>query len=58
MPHLTRTQVSRVLRELLPQRTWTHEDLLGWLEVTQQQNERSKQSHIKRRLNKLHNPSL
>ena len=58
MPQLTRPQVSRVLRELLPQRVWTDEDLLRWLAETQQRNERVKQSHIKRRLNKLNNPSL
>ena len=58
MPQLTRPQVSRVLRELLPQRVWTDEDLLHWLAETQQRNERAKQSHIKRRLNKLNNPSL
>jgi hypothetical protein len=58
MPQLTRQQISRVLRELLPQRVWTDEDLLRWLEETQQRNERAKQSHIKRRLNKLNNPSL
>lgn len=58
MPQLTRPQVSRVLRELLPQRVWTDEDLLRWLKDTQQRNERAKQSHIKRRLNKLNNPSL
>ena len=34
MPHITRPQVSRVLRELLPHRTWTQEDLLRWLRAT------------------------
>jgi len=47
-----------VLRELLPQRVWKDEDLLRWLAETQQRNERAKQSRIKRRLNKSHDPSL
>jgi hypothetical protein len=52
MPQLTRPQVSRVLREVLPQRTWTPEELLRWLVVTQERNARAKRSHIKRRLRK------
>src|SRR5919198_1131747 len=51
-PHLTRPQVSRVLREVLPQRTWTQEELLLWLSATQERNARAKRSHIKRRLRK------
>ena len=50
MPQLTRPQVSRVLREVLPQRTWTQEELLHWLLATQERNARAKRSHIKRRL--------
>ena len=52
MPQITRPQISRVLRALLPQRTWTGEDLLQWLVTTQERNERAKQSHSKRRLHK------
>ena len=50
MPQITRPQVSRVLRQLLPQRTWTLEDLAYWLADTQKRNERAKRSHAKRRL--------
>lgn len=49
MPGLTRPQVSRVLRELLPKRVWTREDLWHWLHDTQTRNERAKRSHAKRR---------
>ncbi len=58
MPQLTRSQVSRVLRELLPRRTWTREDLLGWLAETQRRNDRAKRSHAKRRLLLLRKLSL
>jgi len=54
MPQITRPQVSRLLREVLPQRTWTRADLLQWLRATQERNERAKQSHIKRRLRRQH----
>ena len=50
MPQVTRAQISRVVRELLPQRVWTAEDLLRWLVDTQLRNERAKRSHLKRRL--------
>ena len=50
MPQITRTQISRVLRALLPQRHYTDQDLLQWLITTQQHNERAKRSHRKRRL--------
>lgn len=52
MPQITLPQVSRVLRALLPQRTWTPNDLLAWLSTTQERNERSKRSHAKRRAKK------
>jgi hypothetical protein len=58
MPYITRPQVARVLREILPRRTWTRQALLGWLTATQQRNDRAKQSHLKRRLVKVRNPSL
>jgi len=54
MPLLTRPQVSRVLREVLPHRTWTHAELLAWLTDTQERNARAKHSHIKRRLRRQH----
>ena len=49
MPQITRPQVSRVLRARLPQRTWTEQDLLHWLIITQERNARAKRAHIKRR---------
>jgi Transposase DDE domain len=54
MSQLTRPQVSRVLRELLPHRTWTRAELLQWLRATQERNARAKESHIKRRLRRQH----
>lgn len=58
MPQVTLPQISRVVRELLPQRIWTPQDLLYWLADTQLQNERSKRSHAKRRRAKLKELSL
>ncbi len=49
MPQVTRPQISRVLRELLPKPTWTREELWQWLHDTQTRNARAKQSHMKRR---------
>jgi hypothetical protein len=58
MPQITRPQITRLLRDLLPQRTWTLDQLLSWLTDTQQRNERAKQSHAKRRLSRNRDPSL
>ncbi len=58
MPRLTLPQVSRVLREILPRRSWTPLDLLGWLGDTQARNERATRSHAKRRRLRLHKLSL
>ncbi len=58
MPQVTRPQISRVLRALLPQRTWTPADLWHWLVATQRRNERAKRSHAKRRLLELRKLSL
>ncbi len=58
MPQVTRRQVSRVLRELLPRRAWSVADLLEWMEDMQLRNERAKRSHLKRRLAKLRKGSL
>lgn len=41
MPQITRLHVSRVLRELLPQRTWTEEDLLHGLVTIQERTDRA-----------------
>jgi hypothetical protein len=53
MPLITRPQVYRVVRELLPKPTWTALELLEWLEDTQERNERAKRSHCKRRQARL-----
>ncbi len=58
MPQVTRQQVSRILRELLPRRHWSVVELLEWLEDMQLRNERAKRSHLKRRLAKLQKLSL
>jgi hypothetical protein len=49
MPQITRPQVYRVVRDLLPRVRFTPEELYRWLEDTQRRNERARQSHIKRR---------
>ncbi len=54
MPLLTRAQVSRVLRAVLPHRTWTPAALRWWLIDTQERNARAKRSHLKRRLRRQH----
>ena len=56
MPQITRTQISRLLRVLLPQRHYTDQDLLHWLITTQLHNERAKRSHHKRRLARQREP--
>ncbi len=58
MPQVTRQQISRVLRELLPHRTWSRVELLQWLRAMQARNERVKRSHIKRCLANLREVSL
>ena len=49
MPHITRPQAYRIVRELLPRVRFTAAELLRWVEETQQRNERAKRSHAKRR---------
>ena len=49
MPLITRPQVYRVVRELLPKARFGPEELLQWLDGVQQRNERARQSHEKRR---------
>ena len=58
MPLLTRQQVSRVLRELLPRREWSVVDLREWMQDMQLRNERAKRSHLKRRLARLRKLTL
>jgi len=55
---LTRPQVARVLRALLPRRHWTHADLRHWLAETQRRNARATASHAKRRRLMRHELSL
>ena len=49
MPRITRPQVYRVVREMLPQERFGPEELLLWLEDTQLRNERARCSHERRR---------
>ena len=49
MPQITRPQVYRVVRELLPRERFGPEELLRWLGDVQQRNERARRSHEKRR---------
>ncbi len=51
-------QVTRVLRDLLPHRHWTPEDLWRWLVDTQTRNARAKHAHRRRRLAHIREPSL
>ena len=49
MPQITRPQVYRVVREMLPRKSYGPYQLLQWLEETQLRNERAKLSHHRRR---------
>ena len=49
MPGITRPQVYRVVREMLPKARFGPEELLRWLEDTQDSNERARRCHTKRR---------
>ena len=49
MPRITRPQMYRVVRTLLPRVRFTPADLRRWLEDTQERNERARRSHAKRR---------
>ena len=44
MPWITRPQVYRVVREMLPRERFGPEELLLWLEDTQLRNERARRS--------------
>ena len=48
MPRITRPQVYRVVREMLPREQYGPLELLEWLEDTQERNERAQRSHEKR----------
>ena len=49
MPRITRPQVYRAVREMLPRERFGPAELLRWLEETQECNERARLSHAKRR---------
>ena len=49
MPRITRPQVYRVVREMLPRERFGPDQLLRWLEETQLRNERASLSHQRRR---------
>ena len=49
MPRITRPQVHRVVRELLPKARFGPEELLLWLADVQERNERARRSRQKRR---------
>ena len=49
MPQITRPQVYRVVREMPPRERFGPDELLRWLEDTQDSNERARRSHAKRR---------
>ena len=49
MPRITRPQVYRVAREMLPRERFGPFELLRWLEETQERNEGASRSHAKRR---------
>ena len=49
MPRITRPQVYRVVREILPRPWFGPHELLTWLQEVQARNERARRSHQKRR---------
>ena len=49
MPWITRPQVYRVVREMLPQERFGPQELLLWLQESQLRNERASRSHERRR---------
>ncbi len=49
MPRVTRPQVCRVVREMLPRERFVPTELLRWLEDTQDSHERAIRSHAKGR---------
>ena len=49
MPRITRPQVYRVVREMLPRQRFGPDELLLWLKESQLRNERARRSHERRR---------
>ena len=58
MPRITRPQVYRVVREILPRERFGPDELLRWLEDTQDSNERASRSHAKRRATMRASPHI
>ena len=54
MPRITRLQVYRVVREMLPREGFGPAELLRWLEEAQECNERARRSRAKRRAPLVH----
>ena len=49
MPRITRPQVYRVVRDMLPRERFGPDELLLWLKGTQLTNERARSLHERRR---------
>ena len=49
MPRIARSQVYRVVREMLPREWFGPDELLIWMEDTQLRHERALRSHERRR---------
>ena len=49
MPPITRPQVYRGVREMLPRERFGPQELLLWLKETQLRNQRASRSHARRR---------
>ena len=49
MPRITRPQVYRAVREMLPRERFGLEELLSWLEESQLRNKWARRSHESRR---------
>ena len=58
MPRVTRPQVYRVVREMLPREQFGPDELLRWLEDTQDSNERASRSHAKCRATLRTSPGI
>ena len=54
MPQISRPQVYRVVREMLPRERFGSDELLRWLEETQECNERARRSDAKCRVALVH----
>ncbi len=58
MPRITRPQVYRVVREMLPREWFGPEELLRLLQAEQLRNHRASQSHAKRRATLRASPAI